>query len=66
MCCSLTTGEFARLLNDKGHEDLMSLDETEFDDPLGEATGAGGIFGEELVVFCVFLSRCLRLGAASA
>ena len=41
---SITTREFVRMV--KGCQiDPMTLDEAEFDDPLGEGTGAGVIFG---------------------
>lgn len=41
---SLTTREFARMIKRCGI-DFRSLPEEEFDDPLGESTGAGVIFG---------------------
>jgi NADH-quinone oxidoreductase subunit G len=40
----LTTREFARLLRSE-HINLADLKEESFDDPLGESTGAGVIFG---------------------
>lgn len=40
----LTTREICRLIK-TDHMDVHSLEEMEFDDPLGEATGAGMIFG---------------------
>ncbi|MFH1234386.1 MAG: [FeFe] hydrogenase, group A [Candidatus Diapherotrites archaeon] len=40
----LTTRELALLFKKKGI-DLEKMKETEFDDPLGESTGAGAIFG---------------------
>ena len=41
---SLTTRELARMLRES-HVDVKALPETEFDSPLGTATGAGVIFG---------------------
>jgi NADH-quinone oxidoreductase subunit G len=41
---SITTREFARMLR-ADHVDVKGLPEAEFDRPLGEATGAGVIFG---------------------
>ena len=40
----VTTREMARMLKE-ANIDLASLDDEEYDDPLGEATGAGHIFG---------------------
>lgn len=40
----LTTRELARMLK-KRNIDLMNLEDSEFDNPLGQATGAGHIFG---------------------
>ncbi|MDR1935135.1 MAG: [FeFe] hydrogenase, group A, partial [Candidatus Accumulibacter sp.] len=40
----LTTREFARLIRSE-HIDIARLNEEAFDDPLGEASGAGVIFG---------------------
>ena len=41
---SLTTRETARMLKDKGI-DLQTIEDEEYDQPLGESTGAGVIFG---------------------
>ncbi len=40
----ITTRELARMIK-KANIDFMSLEDSEFDDPMGEATGAGAIFG---------------------
>ncbi len=40
----ITTREIARMLKE-ANIDISTLDDDEFDDPLGEATGAGHIFG---------------------
>ncbi len=40
----ITTRELARMIKEKDLE-FNSLEETQFDDPMGEATGAGAIFG---------------------
>ncbi len=40
----LTTREFARMLK-ADHVNVLALDETEFDSPLGTSSGAGVIFG---------------------
>ena len=42
--CSITTREFARMVKFHGI-DFASLPDEQFDDPLGESTGAGVIFG---------------------
>ncbi len=42
--CVITTREFARMIKQM-NLDFNSLEETQFDDPMGEATGAGAIFG---------------------
>lgn len=41
----LTTVEIAALLKESGITDIMALDETPMDDPLGRPSGAGVIFG---------------------
>ena len=40
----LTTRELARMIK-QAHIDLSLLEDSEFDSPMGEATGAGAIFG---------------------
>ena len=40
----ITTRELARMIK-QANIDFVNLEETEFDDPMGEATGAGAIFG---------------------
>ena len=40
----ITTRELARMIK-QANIDFANLEETEFDDPMGEATGAGAIFG---------------------
>ena len=40
----ITTRELARMIK-QANIDFINLEETEFDDPMGEATGAGAIFG---------------------
>ncbi|MBR3255351.1 MAG: [Clostridia bacterium] len=40
----ITTRELARMIK-QGNIDFLKLDDSEFDDPMGEATGAGAIFG---------------------
>ena len=40
----ITTRELARMIK-QANIDFVNLKETEFDDPMGEATGAGAIFG---------------------
>ena len=40
----ITTREFARMIK-QANIDFVNLEETEFDDPMGEATGAAAIFG---------------------
>lgn len=40
----ITTRELARMIK-QAHIDLKLLEDSEFDDPMGEATGAGAIFG---------------------
>ncbi len=40
----ITTRELARMIK-QAHIDFVNLEETGFDDPMGEATGAGAIFG---------------------
>ena len=40
----ITTRELAKLIREAGI-DILSLEESEFDNPLGEASGAGAIFG---------------------
>ena len=42
--CSITTREFARMVKFHGI-DFANLPDEQFDDPLGESTGAGVIFG---------------------
>lgn len=42
--CVITTRELARMIK-QANIDFVNLEETEFDDPMGEATGAGAIFG---------------------
>ena len=42
--CVITTRELARMIKQKDL-DFNSLEESNFDDPMGEATGAGAIFG---------------------
>ena len=42
--CVITTRELARMIKQKDL-DFNSLEDSEFDDPMGEATGAGAIFG---------------------
>ena len=40
----ITTRELARMIK-QAHIDFVGLEDTRFDDPMGEATGAGAIFG---------------------
>ena len=40
----ITTRELARMIK-QAHIDFVGLDDSGFDDPMGEATGAGAIFG---------------------
>ena len=40
----LTTRELARMIK-QANIDFVELEDSEFDDPMGEATGAGAIFG---------------------
>ena len=40
----ITTRELARMIK-QANIDFKSLENSEFDDPMGEATGAGAIFG---------------------
>ena len=40
----ITTRELARMIK-QAHIDFVNLEETEFDNPMGEATGAAAIFG---------------------
>ena len=40
----ITTRELARMIK-QAHIDFVGLEDTGFDDPMGEATGAGAIFG---------------------
>ncbi len=40
----ITTRELARMIK-QAHIDFVGLEDTSFDDPMGEATGAGAIFG---------------------
>ncbi len=42
--CVITTRELARMIK-QAHIDFVSLPDSLFDDPTGEATGAGAIFG---------------------
>ena len=42
---SITTRELARMITQVPASSLMTLPDEEFDDPLGECTGAGVIFG---------------------
>lgn len=42
--CVITTRELARMIK-QANIDFNELEENEFDDPMGEATGAGAIFG---------------------
>lgn len=42
--CVITTRELARMIK-QAHIDLSLLEDSEFDSPMGEATGAGAIFG---------------------
>ncbi len=42
--CVITTRELARMIKQKDL-DFNSLEDSKFDDPMGEATGAGAIFG---------------------
>ena len=42
--CVITTRELARMIKQKDLE-FNSLENSQFDDPMGEATGAGAIFG---------------------
>ncbi len=40
----ITTRELARMIK-QAHIDFVNLEDSEFEDPMGEATGAGAIFG---------------------
>lgn len=40
----LTTRELARMIK-QGNIEFLNLDDEKFDEPMGEATGAGAIFG---------------------
>ncbi len=42
--CVITTRELARMIK-QAHIDFVNLEEANFDDPMGEATGAAAIFG---------------------
>ena len=42
--CVITTRELARMIK-QAHINFKTLEESEFDDPMGEATGAAAIFG---------------------
>ena len=45
----ITTRELARMIK-QAHIDFVNLEDSEFDAPMGEATGAGAIF-EQLVSY---------------